>query len=79
MQDMAVSMKSLGIDKLGVEERLALVGDIWDSIAAEAATLSLTPEQKLELERRIAAHEADPEDVVPWDDVRASIQKLLNK
>jgi len=28
---MGVTLKSLGIDQLPVEERLALVEDIWDS------------------------------------------------
>src|SRR6266540_4886766 len=30
---MSVSLKSLGIDRLSVEERLALVEDLWDSIS----------------------------------------------
>ncbi len=32
---MNASVKSLGIDRLPVEERLALVEEIWDSIAAD--------------------------------------------
>ncbi len=76
---MAVSLKALGIDRLGVEERLTLVEEIWDSIAADSAAVPLTPEQTQELERRLAAHEANPEDVVPWAEVKASVSKLLGK
>ncbi len=76
---MAVSLKALGIDRLGVEERLTLVEEIWDSIAADSAAVPLTPEQTQELERRLAAHEANPEDVVPWAEVKASGSKLLGK
>ena len=72
---MAVSLKSLGIDALGVEERLALVGEIWDSIAADSAAVPLTLEQTRELERRLAAHESNPADVVTWDEVKASLAK----
>lgn len=64
---MSASLKSLGIDRLPVEERLSLVEDIWDSIAADSAALLLTDAQRAELDRRLAEHEADPGDVVPWD------------
>jgi putative addiction module component (TIGR02574 family) len=64
-------MKDLGIDRLSVDERLALVHEIWDSIAAEPGHTSLTDAQRRELERRIAEHEANPGDVVPWEQVKA--------
>lgn len=76
---MAVSLKALGIDRLGIEERLTLVEEIWDSIAAEGTAVPLPPGQAQELERRLAAHEAAPDDVVPWADVKASINKLLGR
>ena len=74
---MNVSLKSLGIDRLSVEERLALVEDLWDSIAEDSAATSLTDAQRAELERRLADHEANPNDVVPWEDVKASITARL--
>jgi len=76
---MSVTLKSLGIDQLPVEERLVLVEDVWDSIASEHATLPLTDAQRTELERRIADHEASPDDVVSWDDIKVSIGKRLKK
>jgi putative addiction module component (TIGR02574 family) len=39
----------------------------------------ISPEQREELERRLAAHEANPEDAVPWSEVRESLSKLLGK
>ncbi|HEX9810716.1 MAG TPA: addiction module protein [Burkholderiales bacterium] len=76
---MAVSLKSLGIDRLGVEERLALVEELWDSIAADSAVVPLTEAQRAELDRRIAEHEASPGDVVPWEQVKASVTERLKK
>ena len=76
---MNVSLKSLGIDRLSVEERLALVEDLWDSIAEESAATSLTDAQRAELERRLADHEANPNDVIPWEEVKASITARLNR
>jgi putative addiction module component (TIGR02574 family) len=60
--------------KLSVSERIQLVEDIWDSIAAEAPdSLGLSQAQKIELHRRVAAHQADPSSAVPWEQVRAKL------
>ena len=39
--------------KLPVEERIALVEEIWDSIAEDNGCFELTDAQKQELDRRI--------------------------
>ena len=60
--------------KLSVSERIQLVEDIWDSIAAEAPdTVELSQGQKAELHRRVAAHRADPSTAVPWEQVRSKL------
>jgi putative addiction module component (TIGR02574 family) len=76
---LSTSLKSLGIDRLSVEERLALVEELWDSIAEDSAAAPLTDAQRIELDRRIAEHEAHPDDVVSWEDVKASIAARLKK
>ena len=76
---MAVSLKSLGIERLGIEERLTLVEELWDSIAADSAAVPLTEAQRAELDRRITEHKANPDDVVPWEKVKASITERLKK
>lgn len=45
--------------QLPVEERIRLVEDLWDSIAADQQALRLTVEQKAELDRRLDAYEID--------------------
>ena len=76
---MSVSVKSLGIDRLGIEERLALVEEIWDSISVDSAAIPLTDSQRAELDRRIAEHEASPNDVVSWEEVKASTADRLKR
>jgi len=73
---MNVFLKSLGIGRLSVDERLTLVEALWDSIA-EATPL--TDAQRAELERRLAEHESDPDDVVPWQEAKASITARLKR
>ncbi len=73
---MSVTLKSLGIDRLSVAERLILVEELWDSIAAATP---LTDAQRAELDRRLADHKAYPDDVVSWEDVQSSIAARLNR
>lgn len=76
---MSVTIKSLGIDRLGIEEKLSLVEEIWDNIAADSANVPLTEAQRRELDRRIADHEANPDEVVSWGEAKASILNRLKK
>ena len=47
------------LSKLPVDERIRLVEELWDSIAADQKALPLTNEQKAELDRRLDAYETD--------------------
>jgi putative addiction module component (TIGR02574 family) len=68
---MPVTIASLGLDKLSREERLALVQELWDSIAAEPGPSLLTDAQRKELLRRADEDDANPDDVIPWEEVKA--------
>ena len=73
---MNISLKSLGVDRLSVAERLVLVEELWDSIAASTP---VSDAQRTELDRRLADHKANPNDVVPWEEVKSSITARLSK
>ena len=47
------------LSQLPVDERIRLVEELWDSIAADQKALPLTNEQKTELDQRLAAYETD--------------------
>ena len=49
---MSPTITALGIDRMNFDERLQLVQDLWDSIAAEAANTPLTSAQQEELARQ---------------------------
>ncbi len=68
---MAPTLQALGIDRMSVEDRIALATAIWDSIAAAPHAPLLTEAQRRELERRLADHADNPNDVVPWEQVKA--------
>ncbi len=62
---------------LPLEERIRLVEDIWDSIAAEQQAMPLTPAQKAELDRRLDAYEVDKNRGRLATDVIADIRRRL--
>ena len=68
---MPPTLHELGLDGLSVEDRLAVAEQLWDSVAADLERLPLTPAQRAELERRVAAADANPSEGVPWDTIRA--------
>jgi len=72
---MQTTAKSLGIDQLSLAERILLVEEIWDSIAAEAEALEIPQSHKDELDRRLAASQADPRAGSTWEEVKARLQK----
>ena len=55
---------------LPIHDRLRVVESLWDSIPTDSP-VEISPEQRAELQRRIAAHERSPEQLL--DEVRASV------
>ena len=71
---MVTSIKSLGLDRLSLAERILLVEELWDSIAAEPEGFSLSESHKQDLQRRLDAYRDDPTAGVPWEEVRARLR-----
>jgi putative addiction module component (TIGR02574 family) len=65
------------LKELTVDERVKLVEDLWDSIAADQNALPLTDEQKAELDRRLDAYELDKNPGRPVADAVADIRRRL--
>ena len=61
--------------ELSVADRLQIVEDIWDSIAADAAALPLSEDLKTELDHRLNAYEKDPEEGVSWDELKGRLTR----
>ena len=53
---------------LPVADRLRVVETLWDSIESDTP-VSLSPEQRAELDRRVRAHETNPGELLSWDQV----------
>ena len=61
------------INSLSPAEKAELLDTVWESLEADAA--SLTDAQRAELDHRISLHERNPSVVIPWEQVRAGLFK----
>jgi len=63
--------------KLPAKDRIEIAMALWESLtdAERESELALTPEQKAELDRRLAEHVATPGSAIPWDEVRRKLAR----
>jgi putative addiction module component (TIGR02574 family) len=59
------------INSLSAAEKADLLDTLWESLEGDSG--SLTDAQRAELDHRIARHEKNPSDVIPWQQVRAGL------
>lgn len=71
---MSASFQLPDVSQLSVAERIIVVEQIWDSIAAEQQASTLTPAQEAELDRRLESSRQSPNAGASWEEVKARIQ-----
>lgn len=64
---------SPAIAKLTPAEKLELVGELWDQLAADGLAAALTPAQEAELRAEREAIRLDPHKGSCWTDVKSRI------
>ncbi len=62
------------VSKLALSEKLLLVEDIWDSIAADNSEMPLSLWQKQELDRRYNDYKENKLKLHDWKDVHAGLR-----
>jgi putative addiction module component (TIGR02574 family) len=60
--------------RLTVAEKILLLEDLWDSIAADEASVPVPPSHREELDRRLAQYEKDPGNLLTLDELRGRIE-----
>jgi putative addiction module component (TIGR02574 family) len=61
------------IGNLSATEKFELLDVLWESL--EADELTLTEAQRDELDFRIGQYQRNPDEVIPWEQVRAGLFK----
>jgi len=70
---MSPTLQELGIDRLSNEERLRLIGEIWESLTP-VDQREIPESHREELDRRLADADADPAAGRPWEEVRERLR-----
>ena len=68
---------AIEIEKLGVEERLDLIEEIWNSLTSDPDQIPVPEAHKAELDRRLDQIEAGDDEGIPWEDVLNRIRNRL--
>jgi putative addiction module component (TIGR02574 family) len=63
----------IDITRLSPQERLDLIGRLWDSLDAE--DIHLTPAQEAELDRRLATFDEDIKAGSTWEKIDAELDR----
>ena len=66
---------NIDINELSPDERLDLIGDLWDSLNSKPDALALTDAQREELDHRIDDMDRDETLGIPWQDVLKQIRE----
>ena len=62
---------------LTVEQRLELIGELWDSIPDSLEALPVPQWHQEELDRRLAAADANADAAIPWEEVKGRLREKL--
>jgi putative addiction module component (TIGR02574 family) len=60
---------------LTVEQRIELIGELWDSIPDSLEALPVPDWHREELERRLVKADADPAAAIPWEQVKQRLRE----
>jgi putative addiction module component (TIGR02574 family) len=67
------TLSVLEIAEMPILQRIQLVEDIWDSIAEAPEAVQIPEWHKQELEKRLEAYHANPDEGSPWHEVKKRI------
>jgi putative addiction module component (TIGR02574 family) len=62
------------IARLTTAEKILLLEDLWDSIAAEESSVPVPRSHREELDRRLAQYEKEPGRLLTLDDLRERVE-----
>lgn len=63
------------VDSWPIEDRIRLVQEVWDRLAAQGVEPGSSEELKALLDRRLAALDAEPNDVLTWDEIASYVRR----
>jgi len=69
-----MALPALNLNSLSPEEKLRLLEEVWDSLAADPSQVPLTESQRRELDRRLDELDREGPTGIPWERVLSEIE-----
>ncbi|MGZ3318115.1 MAG: addiction module protein [Isosphaeraceae bacterium] len=67
------------VDAWPVQDRMLLVQELWDRLVDQGYEPEIWEDLRDELDRRLAADDASPDEVVSWEEVKAEALKRAGR
>ena len=67
------------VNRLTAAEKLLLVSELWDDLAAHPTEVPVSREQIAELDRRMEAYRRDPSQVTTWEAIHMATRAARGK
>lgn len=67
------------VASLSPDQRLELIGEIWNTLAAAPESVPVPEAQRVELEHRVAAYRAAPGEVLSLEQVEKQVDERLRR
>jgi putative addiction module component (TIGR02574 family) len=74
-----MNSKAPSVFDLTPAEKLQLVEDLWDDLAATPEAIPTQPWHVEELDRRKRALEANPDNALEWEEVKKRVRRLYGR
>lgn len=71
---MGTNLRDLGLNKLPVADKVALINELWADVVAEERSNPISAELAEKLDKRVAEYEANPEQLHSIDEVMATLK-----
>jgi putative addiction module component (TIGR02574 family) len=68
-----VTIEDFPIEDFSPEERLELIGKLWDSLESRHGELGVSDWHRAEIDRRCEEADRTPEAGIPWEVVKARL------
>jgi putative addiction module component (TIGR02574 family) len=62
------------VQNLSVEDKLALMAELWESLSERPEDVPVSDAQREELRRRIEEYDANPREGASWEQVKARMK-----
>ena len=69
-----MALPALNLNSLSPEEKLRLLEEVWDSLAADPADVPLSEWQRRELDRRLDELDREGPTGIPWERVLSELE-----